>query len=45
MPRWASTLGDFIPKETGKSYELSPYLEVLSEYRDDFTVISGLRGN
>src|SRR5262245_24351095 len=36
--------GSFIPKETGKSYELSPYLEVLREYRDDFTVISGLPG-
>src|SRR5262249_23024264 len=36
--------GNFIPKETGKSYELSPHLEVLSEYRDDFTVISGLAG-
>src|SRR5438045_3715703 len=36
--------GNFIPKETGKSYELSPHLEVLSEFRDDFTVISGLAG-
>jgi hypothetical protein len=36
--------GSFIPKETGKGYELSPYLEVLSEYRDDYTVISGLAG-
>jgi hypothetical protein len=36
--------GDFIPKETGKSYSLSPHLEVLREYRDDFTVISGLAG-
>jgi len=32
----------FIPAETGKDYRLSPYLEILSEYRDDFTVISGL---
>jgi hypothetical protein len=36
--------GNFIPKESGKSYELSPYLEVLSDYRNDFTVISGLAG-
>jgi hypothetical protein len=36
--------GSFFPKQTGKRYELSPYLEVLSEYRDDFTVISGLAG-
>jgi hypothetical protein len=36
--------GNFFPKQTGKDYELSPYLEVLSEYRDDFTVISGLAG-
>jgi len=36
--------GNFIPRETGKSYELSPHLEVLSEYRDEFTVISGLAG-
>ncbi len=36
--------GSFIPKVTGKDYELSPYLEVLSEYRGDFTVISGLAG-
>jgi hypothetical protein len=36
--------GNFIPKETGKDYGLSPHLEVLSEYRDDFTVISGLPG-
>src|SRR5438270_10690353 len=36
--------GDFIPKETGRKYKLSPHLEVLGEYRDDFTVISGLAG-
>ena len=36
--------GNFIPKETGKSYTPSPYLELLSEYRGDFTVISGLAG-
>ncbi len=32
----------FFPKETGKDYALSPYLEMLKEYRDDMTVISGL---
>ena len=26
----------------GRDYELSPYLEVLKEFREDFTVISGL---
>jgi hypothetical protein len=36
--------GSFIPAATGRSYELSPYLELLREYRDDFTVISGLAG-
>ncbi len=33
---------NFFPKQTGKEYELSPYLEVLKEHRDAFTVISGL---
>jgi uncharacterized protein DUF1552 len=32
----------FFPKTAGRDYELSPYLEVLKEFRDDFTVISGL---
>ena len=32
----------FFPEKTGKDYELSPYLEVLKDFRDDFTVISGL---
>lgn len=32
----------FFPKTAGRDYELSPYLEVLKNYRDDFTVISGL---
>src|SRR5262245_49183820 len=36
--------GNFVPKETGKNYQLSSYLELLSAYRDDFTVISGLAG-
>ena len=33
---------NFIPTETGKDYPLSPYLELIKEFRDDFTVISGL---
>src|SRR5688500_6541013 len=32
----------FFPEKAGRDYELSPYLEVLKEFRDDFTVISGL---
>jgi len=33
---------NFFPEKSGKDYELTPYLEVLKDYRDDFTVISGL---
>jgi hypothetical protein len=32
----------FFPKKAGKNYSLTPYLEVLKDYRDDFTVVSGL---
>lgn len=32
----------FFPEKAGRDYELSPYLEVLKDFRDDFTVISGL---
>src|SRR5262245_46674405 len=32
----------FFPEIAGKDYPLSPYLYVLKEFRDDFTVISGL---
>ena len=32
----------FFPKQAGKDYELSPYLNVLGEYRNDFTVLSGV---
>jgi hypothetical protein len=32
----------FFPATAGRDYELSPYLEVLRDFRDDFTVISGL---
>src|SRR5438552_8643316 len=32
----------FFPKENGRDYTLSPYLEVLKEHRNDFTVFSGV---
>jgi Protein of unknown function (DUF1552) len=32
----------FFPVKSGKDYELTPYLEPLREFRNDFTVISGL---
>src|SRR5438874_12919419 len=32
----------FFPKESGREYPLSPYLEVLKEHRNDFTVFSGV---
>jgi hypothetical protein len=32
----------FFPEKAGKDYELSPYLDVVKDYRDDFSVISGL---
>lgn len=34
---------NFFPKDAGKNYALSPYLEILKDYRDDMTVISGLQ--
>ncbi len=34
---------NFFPKDPGKDFALSPYLEILKEHRDDFTVISGLQ--
>src|SRR5689334_13940519 len=33
---------DFFPEKTGKDYEQTPYLEVLRDFRADYTVISGL---
>ena len=33
---------NFFPTKAGRDYELSPYLEVLKDFREDFTVISGL---
>src|SRR3989475_10407187 len=32
----------FFPKESGRDYALSPYLEMLREHRNDFTVFSGV---
>ena len=32
---------NLIPKQAGREYELTPYLELLADYRDQFTVISG----
>ncbi len=32
----------FFPKSAGTDYELSPYLEVLKDFREQYTVISGL---
>ncbi len=32
----------FFPETAGSDYKPSPYLEVLNDFRDDFTVISGL---
>src|SRR6266540_1323914 len=32
----------FFPEKPGKDYALTPYLEVLKDYRDEFTVVSGL---
>jgi len=33
----------FFPEAAGKDYALTPYLEQLKDFRDDFTVISGLQ--
>jgi hypothetical protein len=32
----------FFPEQAGRDYELSPYLSELREFREDFTVFSGL---
>ena len=34
--------GEFFPENTGYKYSLSPYLKNLSEFKDDFTVLSGV---
>lgn len=31
----------FFPTEPGRDYESTPYLEVLKDFREDFSVISG----
>jgi BMFP domain-containing protein YqiC len=33
---------NFFPKQGGRDYQLSPYLEGLKEHRNDFTVFSGV---
>jgi hypothetical protein len=33
--------GGFFPKDGGRDYTLSPYLELLREHRNDFTIFSG----
>jgi hypothetical protein len=33
---------NFFPEQAGKDYALTPYLEILREFRSDFTVMSGL---
>lgn len=32
----------FFPEKPGRDYELSPYLDVLKDFRNDFTVVSGV---
>jgi hypothetical protein len=32
----------FFPEDAGPDYNATPYLEVLKDFRDDFTVVSGL---
>ncbi len=32
----------FFPEKAGRDYALSPYLELVKDYRDDFTILSGL---
>src|SRR6185437_13151041 len=32
----------FFPKDSGRNYTLSPYLQNLAEFRNDFTVMSGV---
>src|SRR4029078_2672852 len=33
---------NFFPKTAGADYELSPYLQILKDHRNDFTVFSGV---
>src|SRR5437868_3996067 len=32
----------FFPKQAGRDYPLSPYLQTIERHRDDFTVFSGV---
>jgi hypothetical protein len=32
----------FFPQQAGRDYKLSPYLELIKDHRDDFTVFSGV---
>src|SRR6185436_20684930 len=32
---------EFFPRESGRDYALTPYLEILKDFRSDFTVFSG----
>lgn len=34
--------GNFFPEQAGKNYKLSPYLDILKDYRNQFTVFSGV---
>ena len=33
---------NFFPEQAGSDYTLTPYLDVLRDFRNDFTVVSGL---
>src|SRR5262245_26772700 len=33
---------NLFPAQTGRDYEMTPYLDVLRDFRNDFTIISGL---
>ena len=33
---------EFFPTQIGRGYKLSPYLEIVKKFRDQFTVFSGL---
>ncbi len=33
---------NFFPEKAGKEYELTPYLEIVKDFRDDMTIMSGL---
>ena len=33
---------EFFPKQPGRDYALSPYLKLLEDFRNDFTVFSGV---